>query len=350
MRPLWTVIAVFALGAVAGAGGAVATNRSDDSSHISRRSSPRARCSRRPPSAPDHHRRGPSSLPRTASTPPPTACRHRRRVRRTSTPSRCKASVPSSRPATASGGPWGTTAMARGRRRRTGSCRSTGWTSASTPAAAPRSWRPCCSAIPAGTYRGRRCATRPAAHRPATVQLQCCLATTKPAACGTDPAARLLTGFDFDPESVQIDRAGTFWIGDEFGPFVLHADRHGRLLEAPIAAPGIKSPQNPTLDVLSGRAAKRGPEPRAGEHCDQPESQAPVPDVRGRRRRRRPAGPADPRADLAHPPVHRTTSSGCAWRCPGPRSTCHPHAGRRSARLPRHDAARRHGWRVAPPS
>jgi hypothetical protein len=82
-----------------------------------------------------------------------------------------------------------------------------------------------------------------------------------PAACGTDPAARLLTGFDFDPESVQVDRNGTFWIGDEFGPFILHADRHGRLLEAPIAAPGVKSPQNPTLNIPTDQpnvAASRG--------------------------------------------------------------------------------------------
>ncbi len=73
-----------------------------------------------------------------------------------------------------------------------------------------------------------------------------------PPACGGDPAARLLTGFDFDPESVQVARDGTFWVGEEFGPFVLHADRQGRLLESPIAAPGLKSPQNPTLDVLGG--------------------------------------------------------------------------------------------------
>src|SRR4051812_13342059 len=78
------------------------------------------------------------------------------------------------------------------------------------------------------------------------------LPATKPAACGTDPAARLLTGFDFDPESIEIDSAGTFWIGEEFGPFLLHADRHGRLLEPPIATPGAKSPQSPTLDVLAG--------------------------------------------------------------------------------------------------
>jgi hypothetical protein len=77
---------------------------------------------------------------------------------------------------------------------------------------------------------------------------------TPPPACGANPSARLLTGFDFDPESVEIDRDGTFWIGDEFGPFLLHADRGGRLLEAPIAYPGVKSPQNPTLNVLGGEA------------------------------------------------------------------------------------------------
>jgi hypothetical protein len=88
------------------------------------------------------------------------------------------------------------------------------------------------------------------------------LPATRPAACGTDQAARLLTGFDFDPESIEVDKAGTFWIGDEFGPFLIHADRHGRLLEPPIAAPGIRSPQNPTLDVRAGQrptvAASRG--------------------------------------------------------------------------------------------
>jgi hypothetical protein len=88
------------------------------------------------------------------------------------------------------------------------------------------------------------------------------LPSTPPPACGTNPSARLLTGFDFDPESVEIARDGTFWIGDEFGPFLLHADRQGRLLEAPIAYPGVKAPQNPTLNVLGGEqpdvASSRG--------------------------------------------------------------------------------------------
>ncbi len=88
------------------------------------------------------------------------------------------------------------------------------------------------------------------------------LPATVPPACGSDPAARILTGFDFDPESVEIGRDGTFWIGEEFGPFLLHADRDGRLLEAPISDPGVKAPQNPTLNVLGGEqptvASSRG--------------------------------------------------------------------------------------------
>jgi glycerophosphoryl diester phosphodiesterase len=60
-------------------------------------------------------------------------------------------------------------------------------------------------------------------------------------------ADRLLTGGDFDIESIRIDRDGDFWVGDEFGPFLLHFDETGRLLEAPIALPGVKSPDNPTL-------------------------------------------------------------------------------------------------------
>jgi hypothetical protein len=65
-----------------------------------------------------------------------------------------------------------------------------------------------------------------------------------------DPAIRsrrLLTGGDFDIESFRQARDGTFWFGDEFGPFLLHTDRRGALLEAPIPLPGVKSPQNPFL-------------------------------------------------------------------------------------------------------
>jgi hypothetical protein len=58
---------------------------------------------------------------------------------------------------------------------------------------------------------------------------------------------RLLTGADIDPESMFPGRNRTFWIGDEFGPWMLHFDRSGRLLERPIALPGVRSPQNPEL-------------------------------------------------------------------------------------------------------
>ena len=60
---------------------------------------------------------------------------------------------------------------------------------------------------------------------------------------------RLLTGGDFDIESIQRAPDGTFWIGEEFGPFVLHVDATGKLLDAPIGLPEVKSPQNPTLET-----------------------------------------------------------------------------------------------------
>ena len=58
---------------------------------------------------------------------------------------------------------------------------------------------------------------------------------------------RLLTGADFDIESVVRLADGTFWIGEEFGPFLLHVSASGKLLTAPVPFPGGKSPQNPTL-------------------------------------------------------------------------------------------------------
>lgn len=58
---------------------------------------------------------------------------------------------------------------------------------------------------------------------------------------------RQLTGADFDIESIQPGRRGTFWIGDEFGPYLLQVDGRGRLLRAPIPLPGVKSPQSAEL-------------------------------------------------------------------------------------------------------
>ena len=60
-------------------------------------------------------------------------------------------------------------------------------------------------------------------------------------------AGRRLTGADFDLESFRRDRRGRLWFGDEYGPWLLHTDRSGRMLEAPIGLPGVKSPANQTL-------------------------------------------------------------------------------------------------------
>ncbi|GAA3078327.1 esterase-like activity of phytase family protein [Streptosporangium carneum] len=59
---------------------------------------------------------------------------------------------------------------------------------------------------------------------------------------------RTLTGADFDVESIVRTVDGTYWIGDEFGPFLLHFSSTGRLLEAPVPLPGVKAPENPFLD------------------------------------------------------------------------------------------------------
>lgn len=63
---------------------------------------------------------------------------------------------------------------------------------------------------------------------------------------------RKLTGADFDIESMMVAEDGSLWFGDEFGPFLLHTDCDGRLLEAPISLPdfahpgqNLRSPQNP---------------------------------------------------------------------------------------------------------
>ena len=58
---------------------------------------------------------------------------------------------------------------------------------------------------------------------------------------------RRLTGGDFDIESVREDRHGDLWFGDEFGPWLLHTDDTGKLLEPPIELDGVASPQNPPV-------------------------------------------------------------------------------------------------------
>ncbi|MEV0972908.1 esterase-like activity of phytase family protein [Microtetraspora glauca] len=59
---------------------------------------------------------------------------------------------------------------------------------------------------------------------------------------------RVLTGADFDVESIVRAKDGTLWIGDEFGPFLLHFSATGKLLSAPVELPGVKAPENPYLN------------------------------------------------------------------------------------------------------
>ena len=60
-------------------------------------------------------------------------------------------------------------------------------------------------------------------------------------------AERLLTGADFDIESVVRAADGSVWVGEAFGPVLLHFDANGTLLEKPYSLTGAKSPQNPYL-------------------------------------------------------------------------------------------------------
>ncbi|SDB89560.1 esterase-like activity of phytase family protein [Acinetobacter boissieri] len=64
-------------------------------------------------------------------------------------------------------------------------------------------------------------------------------------------ADRLLTGADFDIESMQQLSDGSYWIGDEFGPYLLHFSADGVLLDPPVTLPNplepntaLRSPQN----------------------------------------------------------------------------------------------------------
>jgi glycerophosphoryl diester phosphodiesterase len=64
---------------------------------------------------------------------------------------------------------------------------------------------------------------------------------------------RPMTGADADPESLVAMPDGTFWIGDELGPWLLHFSMDGDLLEAPVELPdGVRSPDHPL--VLAGNA------------------------------------------------------------------------------------------------
>jgi hypothetical protein len=63
-----------------------------------------------------------------------------------------------------------------------------------------------------------------------------------------DSTDRVLTGADFDTESFVLPGDDTIWIGDEFGPYLLHFDTKGKLLEAPIPTPNYYN-----LNTLNGQ-------------------------------------------------------------------------------------------------
>ena len=78
-----------------------------------------------------------------------------------------------------------------------------------------------------------------------------------------DDPERPLTGTDFDTEALVVGANGDLWVGDEYGPYLLHFDPNGVLLKAPIPTPEItidgavegefvRAPQNP--EVESGEA------------------------------------------------------------------------------------------------
>ncbi len=71
-------------------------------------------------------------------------------------------------------------------------------------------------------------------------------------------AQRYLTGADLDPESIQMVPDG-FWIGDEFGPFLVKLDRDGvvqRIVEVQFDGRTLRSPDHPQMQ-LGGSPSER---------------------------------------------------------------------------------------------
>ena len=61
---------------------------------------------------------------------------------------------------------------------------------------------------------------------------------------------RLLTGGDLDIESIVQAQDGSFWFGDEFGPFLVHTDATGRVLSRPIELPDFREGRDTTKDFI----------------------------------------------------------------------------------------------------
>ena len=79
-----------------------------------------------------------------------------------------------------------------------------------------------------------------------------------------DTEERLLTGNDFDVESVVRQPDGTFWIGEEFGPFLLHVDAEGVVLEEPVPLADVRDGGTGTLESPQSPYLEDGERPAVG--------------------------------------------------------------------------------------
>lgn len=77
--------------------------------------------------------------------------------------------------------------------------------------------------------------------------------TSKPTVDPGIKFGRLLTGADFDIESIRRDKNCNLWFGDEFGPYLIKTDMSGTILRSEISLPGVYAPQH--KDVIAGAAA-----------------------------------------------------------------------------------------------
>ena len=156
---------------------------------------------------------------------------------------------------------------------------------------------------------------------------------------------RVLTGGDIDPESIQRGRDGDLWVGDEFGPWILHFDAEGRLLEAPYRdarRPQVAEPPGPRRPPADGATVTNS----GGFEAMADVTERPLPlrrSSRGADRRRRPT--ADTRRIYEFDTADRG-SSPAAWhyRLPAPTSPATSSPTRRwstAHRLLRHRARRR---------
>jgi len=82
-----------------------------------------------------------------------------------------------------------------------------------------------------------------------TIKLRSIIHLSDPRAHLPYPATRKdrqLTGADLDPESFRRVSDGTFWIGEEFNPSLLHFSAEGMLLAPPFKLTGLNSVDNPS--------------------------------------------------------------------------------------------------------